>query len=74
MCNYGHSDQEHPVRALELFRRAAAAGSHLGMYNMGACAYHGIGTSRDRSAARLWWLKGAEMGETDCFNALSTLH
>jgi TPR repeat protein len=41
MCNYGHSDQEHPDRAFALFRRAALAGSHLGMYNMGACYFHG---------------------------------
>jgi TPR repeat protein len=58
------------TRALELYRKASAAGSAAGMTGVGELYRDGQGVPQDYSEARKWFEKAAMLGNSDAMTTL----
>ena len=58
----GEGVEQNYTKALALYKRAAAAGSAAGAFNVGVFYDSGIGVTTDRQQAAAWYRKAAEKG------------
>lgn len=62
------------ARAMELYRKASAAGSAAAMNGVGELYRDSEGVAQDYSEARKWLEKGAVLGNSDAMNNLGALY
>lgn len=64
MYSMGWGVERDRKKARELREKAAALGSAMAMYDLGANYDYGLGVEKDPKAAMAWYLKAAEKGES----------
>ncbi|WP_175649294.1 tetratricopeptide repeat protein [Micromonospora avicenniae] len=62
LASAGHGEQVDPVRARELYERAAELGSAEAAHNLGVLYATGRGVAEDQAAALRWYQRSAELG------------
>ena len=73
MYYYGSCAERDYDKALEWFRKAAAAGDKDGMYYLGVAYEKGKGVEKDRDKAIEWYRKALAHGQDDARKALKRL-
>ncbi len=58
---------------MKWYRLAAANGNDSGMYNVGVLYENGLGVSKDRSQALVWYRGAARAGNAEAKRALKSL-
>ncbi|MEV6376916.1 tetratricopeptide repeat protein [Micromonospora musae] len=62
LASSGHGEQADPVRARELYERAAELGNAEAAHNLGVLYATGRGVAEDQTAALRWYQRSAELG------------
>jgi len=73
MYYYGNCAERDYDKAVEWFRKAAAASDKDGMYYLGVAYENGKGVEKDRDKAIEWYRKAAADGQEDASVALRRL-
>jgi uncharacterized protein len=60
--------------AIKLYRKAAEGGNLLGMNNLGAMYFDGLGVKQDKIEAAKWYRKAAEGGNFQSMNNLGAMY
>jgi len=61
------------LQAFHWYGRAAAKGSTVAQYRLGAFYERGMGTARDAERARVWYTRAAEQGNVKAMHNLAVL-
>lgn len=70
----GEGTKVNPVRAVQLYERAAALGNADAAFNLGVCLRDGVGTPAAAVAARRWLEKAAETDDVFAPYALASFY
>ncbi|MBN2209389.1 MAG: sel1 repeat family protein [Candidatus Coatesbacteria bacterium] len=73
MCYYGRCAEQDYEKAVEWFRKAAAASDKDGMYYLGVAYENGKGLEKDRDKAIEWYRKALSYGHDEGGKALKRL-
>jgi TPR repeat protein len=73
MYENGLGVQPDPVKAVELYQKAAVQKNPIGQYNLGVMYANGIGVKKDEAEAADWYRTSAENGYKDGVTALKGL-